>query len=76
MELETARAIAEELKSRLEGAMEKTIELVLKSPLCEERVEVPAKLWRDFEKKAKELHMTPEELLPIALRAYIMEEAA
>ncbi len=54
--------------------MEKTVDLVLKSPLCEETIEVPAELWRDFEKKAKELHMTPEELFPIALRACIMEE--
>ena len=54
--------------------MEKTVELVLKSPLCEERVEVPADLWRDFKKKAKELHMTPEELFPVALHAYIKGE--
>lgn len=55
--------------------MEKTVELVLKSPLCEERIEVPADLWRDFKKKAKELYMTPEEFFPIALRAYILAEA-
>lgn len=53
----------------------KTVELVLKSPLCEERVEVPADLWRDFKKTAKRLRMTPEELFPIALRDYILKEA-
>lgn len=50
--------------------MEKMVELVLKSPLCEETIEVPADLWERFEKKAAELEITVEELLLIILERF------
>ncbi len=53
--------------------MEKTVELVLKSEHAEERVEIPAGLWEEFEQKAQELQIAPEELFPMLLGRFLKD---
>lgn len=53
--------------------MSKTVVLKLVSTLCEEEVEIPEKLWKKFEEKAKEFKTPPEELLIIALDTFLKE---
>jgi len=53
--------------------MEKTVELVLKSEHVEERIEVPAGLWEEFEQKAQELQITPEELFPMVMDRFLKD---
>ena len=56
--------------------MGKTVELVLKSEHCEERVEVPADLWGKFEQRAQELEITVEELFPIVIDRFLKGEGS
>lgn len=51
--------------------MEKTVTLKLESPLCTEEIEVPAELWKRFEKRAIELGTPVEELFTIALDQFL-----
>lgn len=53
--------------------MEKMVNLVLKSPLCEETIEVPAEVWERFEKKATELEIAVEELFQMLLERFIKD---
>ena len=53
---------------------EKTVKLIIESPLCTEEIEVPAELWKRFEKRAIELEMPPEDLFPIVMDNFLKEK--